>query len=104
MDVMHRTGFNMMTDLLERSGWGKNLTTSGPFTVFAMTDAGFDELKLKAPVWFNTLTTDMSIAALIMSNHIVSDWVHRYTVRPGKSIMSLGGPIYFDPVDDGKVC
>lgn len=103
MDVMQRNGFDKMTDLLRRSGWGKNLTFTGPFTVFAITNAGFDELKSKAPAYFNTLTTDMTVAKAILADHIVENKVPRAAIKPHTSTVSLGGPIFFDSVDNGRV-
>lgn len=104
MDALKRNGFNVMSDLLDKSGLAANLSTEGPFTVFAMTDDGFAELKSKAPMWYNTFTTDLVRANLVLSDHIVNELVSHSTIRPGGTVTTLEGPVYFDSVDNGAVC
>lgn len=101
--VMQRNGLNTMTDLLKKSGVANNLTSSGPFTVFAITDAGFNELRLKAPTWYNTFTTNMTVAAAVLPNYIVNGRVPRTAILPDVFVRAQGGIIYFDSVDNGKV-
>ena len=91
-----------MVNLPERITWAANLST-GPWTVFAVTDAGFKELAVKSPDWHNTFTTNVAYTTAMMSNHIVRGLIPRSTMRPGVSIMTLERPIYFDPVDGGSV-
>ncbi len=96
IDVMKLNGLNKMTDLLIKTGLANILSSSGPWTVFAIIDEGFDELETKSPTWFRSLTTNMTVATAIMPNHIVNaPWPYS-AVRPGKSAMSLESPIFFD--------
>jgi len=103
MDVMRDNGLNKMADLLVKTGLDKNLTSKGTFTVFAIMDEGFNELALKAPTWFNSLTTNMTVASAIMPNHIVETFIPYAAIRDDVFTTSLGGPIYFSSLKNGKV-
>ena len=103
MDAMKRMGFNEMVKLLEKTGQAANLTTPGPWTVFAMVDEGFNKMKIKSPDMYNTVTNNIERATLFMADHIVSGLVPRFGIRSGMSANSWEGPIYFDSVDNGLV-
>jgi len=92
-----------MVNMLERINWAANLSTPGPWTVFAVTDAGFNELAIKSPDWHNTFTTNVAVMPPMMSNHIVRGLVPRSAMRPGVTIMTLERPIYFETVGRGRV-
>ena len=101
---MQRHGLNQMTKLLKATGFAENnLTSSGPWTVFAMTDAGFDDLQLKTPKWHKTLTTNMTMAPFMMANHIVKGLIPESSIRPGASSETLGDPVTFHSIENGKV-
>jgi len=103
MDVLQRNGFTRMVNLLRFSGLANNLTTNGPFTVFAVTNAGLEELQQKAPTWYNTFSTNPNVAAAFFPSYIVNGWVPRSSIRPGGSINTLNGPIYLSSADKGAV-
>lgn len=100
MDVMQRKGFNMMINILTKTGLANNLTAAGPFTIFALTDDGFKELKSKAPAWYNYF---ISNPIPVLLDFIVKGLVKPSNIRPGMTAMSQGGKVYFDSVDNGKV-
>ncbi len=90
----------MMINVLVKTGLANNLTAAGPFTVFALTDDGFKELKSKAPAWYNYFIPN---PIPVLLDFIVKGLVKPSNIRPGMSAMSQGGKIYFDSVDNGKV-
>ena len=99
---MKLNGLNKMTDLLRKTGLANTLSSSGPWTVFAIIDEGFDELETKSPTWFRSLATNMTVATAIMSNHIVNASLPYSAIRPGTSAMSLEGPIFFDSLNNNE--
>lgn len=105
MDVMRHKGLNIMADLLTKTGLANNLTDpKSLWTVFAITDEGFNELAFKAPTWFESLTTNITVTSAIMPNHIVKDYLVPYSaIQSNVFIESLGGPIFFNSIESGLV-
>jgi len=103
LDVLRLKGFTTTVDLFDKIGWTANITSPGPWAVFALTDAGFNELKVKAPAWHNTFTTNLTITPGMMDNHVVKGLVPNSSIRPGESAMTLEGPIFFNSIDNGPV-
>ncbi len=102
---MRHKGLNIMADLLTKTGLATNLTDpKSLWTVFAITDEGFNELALKAPIWFESLTTNMTVTSAIMPNHIVKGYLVPYSVIQSNAfIRSLGGPIFFNSIESGLI-
>lgn len=104
MDVMRQKSLIKMADLLTKTGLANNLTDpKSLWTVFAISDEGFDELASKATTWFESLTKNMTVASAIMPNHIVEGLLPYSAIRSDVFTISLGGPIFFNSIENGLV-
>lgn len=84
LDVLKNLGHIQFLELLEKYGLDGNLTTDGPFTLFAPTDEAFnDEVMAK---------TDEEILE-ILQRHIVQDYIRIETIEDGMVARTLNDEV-----------
>lgn len=91
--------FKVFVAALKTAGFAETLKNSGPFTVFAPTDAAF--AKLPAGTW-DTLSKDKVKLSQILAYHVIPGKVMVNAVKPGKVKTTQGSELTLTS-DNGKV-
>lgn len=64
--------FSTLVSLVKQAGLVKTLSSKGPFTVFAPTNAAFTKLKRTAPDTFEAVTTDKALLKKVLTYHVLA--------------------------------
>ena len=64
--------FSTLVALVQKAGLAATLSGTGPFTVFAPTNAAFDKLKVAAPATYNAVVSDPALLAKVLTYHVVA--------------------------------
>ncbi len=91
--------FKIFVAALKSAGFAEALKGTGPYTVFAPTDAAF--AKLPAGTW-DALSKDKVKLARVLSYHVIPGKVMVTEVKPGKVKTVQGSPLALTS-DNGKV-
>jgi len=64
--------FSTLVTLVKQAGLVKTLSSKGPFTVFAPTNAAFAALKKNAPETYNAVASDKKLLAKVLTYHVLA--------------------------------
>jgi uncharacterized surface protein with fasciclin (FAS1) repeats len=64
--------FSTLVTLVKQAGLVKTLSSKGPFTVFAPTNAAFAALKKNAPETFDAVASDKKLLTKVLTYHVLS--------------------------------
>jgi uncharacterized surface protein with fasciclin (FAS1) repeats len=67
--------FSTLVTLVKQAGLVKTLSSKGPFTVFAPTNAAFAALKKNAPETYDAVATDKKLLTKVLTYHVLSGTV-----------------------------
>jgi uncharacterized surface protein with fasciclin (FAS1) repeats len=71
--------FTTLVALVKQAGLVKTLSSKGPFTVFAPTNAAFAALKKNAPDTYNAVATDKKLLTKVLTYHVLAGKVDSTT-------------------------
>lgn len=63
--------FSTLVALVKQAGLVKTLSSKGPFTVFAPTNAAFANLKRTAPDTYDAVTSDKALLTKVLTYHVL---------------------------------
>lgn len=64
--------FSTLVTLVKQAGLVKTLSSKGPFTVFAPTNAAFAALKKNAPDTYKAVTSDRKLLTKVLTYHVLA--------------------------------
>jgi uncharacterized surface protein with fasciclin (FAS1) repeats len=64
--------FSTLVTLVKRAGLAKTLSSKGPFTVFAPTNAAFASLKKNSPATYKAVATDKKLLTKVLTYHVLA--------------------------------
>jgi len=64
--------FTTLVALVKQAGLAKTLSSKGPFTVFAPTNAAFAKLKASAPATYEAVSTDPALLRKVLTYHVLA--------------------------------
>jgi uncharacterized surface protein with fasciclin (FAS1) repeats len=91
--------FKVFVAALKTAGFAETLKNSGPFTVFAPTDAAFAKLP---PGTWDSLLKDKVKLSQVLAYHVIPGKIMVSAVKPGKAKTAQGSEITLTS-DNGKV-
>lgn len=86
--------FGILAEAVEAAGLTSALSNSGPYTVFAPTDAAFAALLTELGVTKAQLLADKPLLTSVLSYHLVGASVPKASVPVGKAITSTQGGFF----------
>ena len=64
--------FSTLVALVKQAGLANTLSSKGPFTVFAPTNAAFAKLKRTSPETFKAVTSDKALLTKVLTYHVLA--------------------------------
>ena len=87
--------FTTLVTLVKQAGLAQTLSATGPYTVFAPTNAAFAKLKQNAPATYQAVATTPALLKKVLTYHVLAKRVPSTTAvaaaRQGASVKTVEG-------------
>jgi uncharacterized surface protein with fasciclin (FAS1) repeats len=99
--------FSTLVSLVQKAGLATALSSPGPFTVFAPTNAAFEKLAKAAPATYQAVLADPALLTKVLTYHVIAGAIKSTQAisvaqQNGKVNSLEGEPISFS-IKDGKL-
>ncbi|MEN9417895.1 MAG: hypothetical protein RI988_1515 [Pseudomonadota bacterium] len=97
--------FSLLVQALDAAGLAATLGGTGPFTVFAPTNAAFSSLLQELGITREALFADRALLTQVLTYHVLSpQLVRKADIRPGRAVTPLQGAFFkIDVTGDAAV-
>jgi transforming growth factor-beta-induced protein len=99
--------FSTLVSLVQKAGLVDAISSPGPFTVFAPTNAAFEKLAAAAPATYQAVVADPALLTKVLTYHVVPGAIKGAqaiaVAQQGGNVASLAGEPISLSIKDGKL-